>query len=111
MLAQGFLHLWDLQKNGGLETLSMDFGGVIFYGTLFFRHDAQCRELRCGCVIHVECLLDWWKQSVETRPRREVESGILQLDCRKCKKTVSVPSYVPGIVNVVTKGEIQKAQL
>ena len=72
---------------------------------------AQCRELRCGCVVHVECLLDWWKESVETRPRREVKSGILQLDCRKCRKTVSVPSYLPGVIHVVTRGEIQEAYL
>ena len=61
-----------------------------------------CRELRCCCLVHVDCLLDWWKQSVETRPRREVESGILQLECRKCRKTV---------LNVVTKREIQIAHL
>ena len=72
---------------------------------------AQCRELRCGCLLHVECLLDWWKESVETRPRREVKSGILQLDCQKCRKTVSVPSYLPGAINVVTRGEIQEAYL
>ena len=72
---------------------------------------AQCRELRCGCVVHVECLLDWWKESVETRPKREVKSGILQLDCRKCRKTVSVPSYLPGVIHVVTRGEIQEAYL
>ena len=74
-------------------------------------HGAQCRELRCSCLLHVECLLDWWKGSVDTRPRREVESGILQLDCRKCRKTVSIPSYLPGVVNVVTRGEIQQAHL
>ena len=74
-------------------------------------HGAQCRELRCSCLLHVECLLDWWKGSVDTRPRREVESGILQLDCRKCRKTVSIPSYLPGVVNVVTRGEIQEAHL
>ena len=61
-----------------------------------------CRELRCCCLVHVDCLLDWWKQSVETRPRQEVASGILQLECRKCRKTV---------LNVVTKREIQKARL
>lgn len=72
---------------------------------------AQCRELRCSCLVHVECLLDWWKESVETRPRREVKSGTLQLDCQKCRKTVSVPSYLPGAINVVTRGEILQAYL
>ncbi len=71
---------------------------------------AQCRELRCSCLVHVECLLDWWKESVETRPRREIESGILQLDCRKCRKTVSVPSYLPGAI-LVTRGKIQQANI
>ena len=71
---------------------------------------AQCRELRCSCLVHVECLLDWWKESAETRPRREVESGVLQLDCRKCRKTVSVPSYLPGAI-LVTRGELQQAHI
>jgi len=39
MLAQGFLHLWDLQRNGGLGTPSMDFGGDSFYGTVFLRRE------------------------------------------------------------------------
>ena len=72
---------------------------------------AQCRELRCGCLLHVKCLLDWWKESVETRPRREAKSGILQLDCQKCRKTVSVPSYLPGAIHVVTRGDILQAYL
>lgn len=51
----------------------------------------QCKEVQCKCVAHVPCLQHWWEQSAPARPAQEVKSGILQLECPKCGKTLRIP--------------------
>ena len=71
---------------------------------------ATRRELDCGCLVHVDCIHDWWRESAKVRPRQEVESGILQLDCLKCGTQQSIPCELHEVL-VVTKGELLCADL
>lgn len=75
---------------------------------------ATRRELDCGCLVHVGCIHDWWRESAKVRPRQEVESlesGIVQLDCLKCGTQQSIPYELLVEVLVVTKGELLCADL
>ena len=73
-----------------------------------------CRELDCGCLVHVNCIHDWWRGSAKVRHvRPEMESGILQLDCMKCGTQQLVPWELMELHEdlVVTKGELLCADL
>ena len=50
----------------------------------------DCHELRCRCVVHADCLLEWWDQAATSRPSKEVQSRILRVECPSCKKMVSI---------------------